>query len=82
MNDRILQIQDIVSIYTNRFTSACMADSLATEEREQKAANTWLKAQIAANGITKEELKIAFQTCQQQAQEEGNPFCYDMEMIK
>ena len=82
INDRSLQIQDIVSIYANRFTCACMADKITDAEREQTEANTWLKAQVAANGITKDELKEAFQACQQKANEEGNPFCYDSEILK
>lgn len=81
-NDRNLQIQDIVSVYTNRFTCASMCDTTEQEERECAAANTWLKAQIAANGITKEELKEAFDACEKRAKSQGNAFSYDTDMLK
>lgn len=82
MNDRNLQIQDIVFVYANRFTCASMCDSIEQEERECSAANTWLKAQIAANGITKEELKEAFDACEKRAKSQGSAFCYDIEMLR
>ena len=78
MNDnRKQQIQDIVDIYTNRYTCACMADRLADEERECLEANRWMLAQKSANGISNEEVREAITTLEQKAEAAGQAFAYD-----
>lgn len=77
MNDtRKQQIQDIVAIYTNRYTAACFCDRLADEERYCQEANTWMLAQKTANNITNEEVKEAITTLEKKADAEGKPFGY------
>ena len=83
MNDtRKQQIQDIVAIYTNRYTAACMCDRLADEERYCREANTWMLAQKTANNITNEELQEAIWVLEKKAQEEGQAFGYDTIVVK
>ena len=78
MNDtRKQQIQDIVDIYTNRYTCACMADRLADEERYCREANTWMLAQKTANGISNEEVREAIATLEKKAEATGQAFAYD-----
>lgn len=82
MNDRKQQIQDLASIYTNRYICACMCDRLDDEERYCQEANTWMLAQKAANNITNEELQEAIWNLEKKAQEEGQPFGYDTIVVK
>jgi transcription initiation factor IIE alpha subunit len=83
MNDtRKQQIQDIVAIYTNRYTAACMCDRLDDEERYCREANTWMLAQKTANNITNEELQEAIWFLEKKAQEEGQAFGYDTIVVK
>ena len=82
MNDRKQQIQDIAAIYMNRYTAACMCDSMAAEERYCQEANTWMLAQKAANNITNEELQEALDVLEKKAQEESQAFGYDTIVVK
>lgn len=83
MNDRKQQIQDIVSIYVNRFTSAVMSDmALVEEKRYCQEANNWMRAQISANGITKEEMREALEACEENARAKGTACVYDLDMMK
>ena len=78
MNDtRKQQIQDIVDIYTNKYTAACMCDRMDDEERYCNEANNWMLAQKAANNITNDELQEAIWTLEKKAQTEGQAFAYD-----
>ena len=76
MNDRKHQIQDIVAIYTNRYTAACFCDNMADEERYCAEANTWMLIQKTANNITNEEIKEAITTLEKKAEQEKQPFGY------
>lgn len=82
MNDRKQQIQDIVAIYTNRYTAACFCENIADVERYTKEANTWMLAQKTANGITNEELEEALDVLEKKAETEGRPFGYSNEILK
>ena len=83
MNDtRKQQIRDIVDIYTNRYTCACMADRLADEERECLEANRWMLAQMTANGISKQELKEAINELEVIANQQGQAFGYDLDLLR
>lgn len=81
-NDRKQQIQDIAAIYTNRYTAACMCDSMADEERYCAEANEWMLAQKAANNITNEELQEAIWDLEKKAQNEGQAFAYDKIVVQ
>lgn len=76
MNDRKQQIQDIVAIYTNRYTAACFCERLADEDRYCTEANNWMLAQKSANNITNEEIKEAILALEKKAEQEKQPFGY------
>lgn len=84
MNDtRKQQIQDIVAIYTNRFTCAVMGDyNLDTENRMCAEANNWMLAQKTANGITNEELREALKAEEEKARQNKTACVYSMELLQ
>lgn len=80
--DRKQQIQDVVDIYTNRYTAACMCDRMADEERYCQEANTWVLAQCKELRITQRELQEAIWGAERKAKEEGQAFGYDPFVIR
>ena len=84
MNDtRKQQVQDLVNIYVNRFTSAVMSDmALVEEQRYCQEANNWMRAQKAANNITKEEMREALEACEENARAKGTACVYDLNMME
>lgn len=75
MNERTQKIQQIVSTYVNEYTCACMADKEIYIDRECKQANQWLQEQINTLNITKDELNIALDNCDQ------TPCLFDRKMF-
>lgn len=82
MNDRKQQVQDIVDIYTNKFTSAQFCGRLDDVERYSKEANNWFLAQRSANNITAAEVEEALEVLSSIAVQKGNPFMFDNEVVK
>lgn len=82
MNDRQQQVQDIVDVYTNKFTCAQFCDRLADVERYSKEANNWFLAQRSANNITAAEVEAALGVLSDIAVQKGIPFLFDNEVVK
>lgn len=76
MTERKQQIQQIVSIYVNKYTCASMADKQIYIDRECDQANQYLQEQINALGITKDELNAALDLVDQ------TPCIFDSKMFK
>ena len=83
MNDtRKQQVLDLVDVYTNRFTAALFCENQSDVEKYTREANTWFKAQRAANGITGEEIAEALKEVSRIATEKHQPLGYDDGIVK